>query len=47
MQKQHRSSTEAHKFEKKSVILQSIGIIVIKSKKTRVVTYPANILVGI
>ena len=29
----------AHKCEKKLVILQSIGIIVIKSKETRVITY--------
>ena len=32
----------------KLVVLQSIGITVIKSKETRVVTYkPADILVGI
>ena len=34
-----------YKYNKKFVILQSIGIIVIKSKETRVVTYtPADIL---
>ena len=36
------------KYNEKLVILQSIGIIVIKSKITRVVTYtPADILVDI
>jgi len=35
------------KYREKIVILQSVGIIVIKSKETRVVTFtPADILVG-
>ena len=39
--------TLTNKYKEKLVILQSIGIIVIKSKETRVVTYtPADILVG-
>jgi len=37
-----------NKCKEKLVILQSIGIIVIKSKETRMITYtPADILVGI
>ena len=37
-----------NKYKGKLVILQSIGIIVIKIKKTRVITYaPADILVSI
>jgi len=37
-----------YKYKEKLVILQSIEIIVIKSKETRVITYtPADILVGI
>ena len=36
-----------YKYKEKFVILQLIGIVVIKSKETRVVTTPTDILVGI
>ena len=39
---------ETNKYKEKLVILQSMGIIKIKSNKTRMVTYtPADILVDI
>ena len=39
---------QANKYKEKLVILQSIGIIVIKSKETRVITYTyTDILVDI
>ena len=38
---------ETNKYKEKIVILQSIGIIQIKTKKTMVVTYATDILVGI
>ena len=39
---------QTNKYNAKLVILQSIGIIVIKSKEARIVTYtPVDIVVGI
>ena len=38
---------QTNKYKEILVILQSIGIIVIKRKETRVIPTPADILVGI
>jgi len=39
-------SKKANKYKEKEVILQSIGIIVIKSKETRVITYTCRYSIG-